>query len=482
MGQIIGREREQKILEKLYRSRKAEFLAIYGRRRIGKTHLIREFFKNKGVYFELMGRKGASTKEQLINFHREFAALFEKEGDYKIPKDWSEAFHRLQKAIEKIPTEQKIILFFDELPWLAGSKSRFLGALDYFWNRHASTFKNVILIICGSAAAWMIKKVIHDRGGLHNRLTEQIRLLPYTLSETGKFLKANGVDLTNRNLTEIYMAMGGVPYYLNQIERGFSPAQSIDRLCFSPQGSLLTEFHKLYTSLFDKAERHVKIVQALSKKWRGLFQNELFEAAGFSKGGRSVDLLNELEESGIVMATPEVGKTKRDLKYRLSDEYSLFYLAWIDPVKPTILHGATEDYWIKIHASQAWAIWSGYAFENLCFKHVSEIKAGLGISGVTTNVGYWKGALHDEGAEIDLVIDRADNCINLCEIKFYSGEYILTEKDEEDLERKKRVFRAKTQTKKSIFITLITPFGAKQNGHYIQSVDNQLTLDCFFKD
>lgn len=484
MEKIIGRQREKCLLEKLYKSEKAEFLAIYGRRRIGKTFLISQFFKDLGIYFEITGNKGASTKEQLINFHREFIALFKSEAEYKSPKNWSEAFYYLTQVLKSINPSQKIILFFDELPWLASPKSGFLQALDYFWNRHASRLPNVILIICGSAASWMIKKVINDRGGLHGRLSAEIRLQPFSLSEVEEYFQFRQINLTKKQIVEIYMATGGVPKYLNYVERGKSSAQNINILCFTPQSPLLKEFHKLYDSLFDDAHKHVKIVRALANKRQGMTQKELLEALDFSVGGRFSDLLTELEESGFIISTQSYGKQIRERKFRLIDEYSLFYLTWIDEAKQSILQGTDQDYWNKIQMSQAWHAWAGYAFENICLKHVSKIKEHLEIGGVSTKESHWQyfspKNSTDKGAEIDLLIDRADQCINLCEIKFYNTVYTMTKEDADDLERKKMVFLMKTQTRKALFMTLITPYGVKENDHYLSCVDNQLSLNSLF--
>lgn len=457
---------------------------MYGRRRVGKTFLITQFFKDSNVYFEVTGSKLASKKEQLTNFYREFIALFKPEAEYVVPKNWSETFHQLKEAICAIPPSQKVILFFDELPWLASPKSGFLQALDYFWNRHASRMPNVLLIICGSAASWMIKKVIHNRGGLYGRLSAEIRLQPFSLSEVEEFFQERRIELSRKQIVEVYMVTGGVPKYLTYVERGKSAAQIINSLCFMPQGPLLKEFHNLYDSLFEDAYRHVKIVRALAERRQGLMQKELFQAADLSIGGRSVELLNELEESGFIIGAQSYGKQVRERKFRLVDEYSLFYLYWIDAIKQSILQGTDQDYWNKIQSTPSWYTWAGLAFENICLKHVGKIKEALEISGVSTRESHWryvppKGS-NERGAEIDLVIDRADQCINLCEIKFYNDVYVMTKQDAEDLERKKMIFRQQTKTNKVLFITLITPYGVKENEHYISSVNNQFTLECLF--
>lgn len=485
MEKLIGRKEEKVILERLYRSKKAEFLAIYGRRRIGKTFLVYNFFKDLGVYFEITGSKDATKQEQIADFHREFIALFRSEANYPLPKNWSDAFHQLHQALKEINSSQKIILFFDELPWLASPKSGFLRALEYFWNRHFSRMPNVLLIICGSAAAWMIKKVINNKGGLHGRLSAEIRLQPFSLTETEEFFKSKEINLTRKQIIEVYMATGGVAKYLSQVERGKSSSQIINSLCFMPQAPLLREFHKLYDSLFNDAQKHVKIVRELANKRHGMTQQELFRATEMPPGGRSVEILDELEESGFIISTQEFGKEVRERKYRLIDEYTLFYLTWIDDIKQNVLQGTEKDYWGKIQQSPTWHSWAGYAFENICLKHIVKIKEALEIGGVSSRQWHWqrrgsKNSDTDEGAEIDLVLDRADQCINLCEMKFYNNIYTLKKHDVEVINKKKRIFLEDTGSRKAIFVTLITSYGAKETDHYLECVDNQLTLDNLF--
>jgi uncharacterized protein len=335
---LIGREKELGIFKRLLQSKKAEFLAIYGRRRIGKTYLVNQFFKDKGIYFTITGSKKASKKKQLKNFHDEFLAIFGDNYNHTLaPSDWSDAFQRMQKTLKSLNTSKKIILFFDELPWLATPRSDFLSALEYIWNQHLSRMDNVILVICGSAAAWMIKKVIHDKGGLHGRLSAQIALQPFHLNEIEKLLFSQNVNLNRKQILNLYMAFGGVAKYLTYIPPGLSSSQIINELCFSPTGSLFLELSHLYGSLFDNPENHIKIIKALAKKRDGIDQKTLLEQVDLKYGGFSTSILNELEESGFITSVPEIRKSKKLRKYRLIDEYSYFYLTWIEKVKSQIL-------------------------------------------------------------------------------------------------------------------------------------------------
>jgi AAA+ ATPase superfamily predicted ATPase len=480
---IFGREAEKAVLERLYLSKRAEFLAVYGRRRIGKTFLIYEFYQNKGVYFEVTGIKKASKKTQLRRFHKKFSKQFPQE-KLQVPLNWEDAFDLINDVIERQNPSEKFILFLDELPWLASPKSGFLEALDYAWNHDFSRHSNVLLIICGSAASWIISKVVKDKGGLHGRLSAKIRLQPFTLSETEGFLASEGIHLKRKQLIELFMAVGGVAKYLVNILPGKSAVQIIDELCFSQQGFLFTEFTELYESLFNESEKHICIVRALSKRRKGLFLDELLEETQLQQGGRITEILEELEESGFIMQMPSFGKAVKNRKIRLIDEYTYFYLTWIEKIKSTLLRSSDMHPWNKLSRTPAYHEWAGHAFENICLKHTDRIKNALGIAGVATEESHWHYSASKKdpgrGAEIDLLIDRADDCINICEIKFCNSEFVIDRHYAEQLERKKAVFQRITKTKKTIFLTLITPFGVVKNEHYIGLVDQQLTMDALF--
>lgn len=477
MENIFARQRELKLLEKLYHSKQPEFLAVYGRRRIGKTFLIRQFFKKKGLYFELAGIKNGSLGQQLQSFSIEFSRVF---GLASSPKGWIEALNELRQAIEKVSSTERIILFFDELPWLATPRSSFLQALEHFWNRYMSDDPRIILIVCGSAASWMIKKIIRNKGGLHGRLTAEIRLLPFDLAETEKFLEHRGIVLERKQLIDIYMAIGGIAKYLTHIEKGKSSLQVISQLCFD--GPLFKEFDELYSSLFQHYQRHISVVKALAETPAGLTKTQISEATDISSGGGLTTILDELEASGFIAAIASFGKQKQQLRYRLIDEYSLFYLRWIIRAKSVALSGVDENFWLKIGHTPAGRAWAGYAFESLCMKHIRKIKEALGISGVSTTESSWfykaaKGS-NERGTQIDLIIDRADNCINLCEIKYTNDPFTIDQDYTLKLQAKKTIFLSKTHSKKSVFTTLITTYGV--GGKELGSVDVELTMNDLF--
>lgn len=486
MNELIAREKELKELEEILHSNQSEFLAIYGRRRIGKTFLISNFFKNKGLYFELTGIKDASLRVQLKNFAIAFSDLFSRGKLISIPASWLDAFTLLRAQIEERKEKGRIILFFDELPWLASSRSNFLQAFEHFWNRYMSRDKRIILVICGSAAAWMIRNVLDARGGLHGRVTRTIRLLPFNLAETERFLKWRGIDLDRKQIVELYMSMGGVAQYLAQVRRGHSSRQAIQEICFSESGYLAKEFYRLYASLFDHHGHHIAFIKILASHGSGLNREEILKRLELKSGGTASRILNELEESGFILAISSFTKGKGAVTYRLIDQFSLFYLKWMEKFDQKV--SLVEDtYWIKQQASQSWAAWAGYAFETICLIHIAQIKKALGLSGISSSQSEWRykgvhGNFKEKGAQIDLIIDRADHCINLCEIKFHKTEWVLNKKDAENLEKRKEVFQAQTKTKKTLFNTLITSYGAQKNSQYIRVVDQQLTMNDLFVD
>lgn len=475
MSKIIGREPEIRLLDSVYQSAMAEFVAVYGRRRVGKTFLISNYFREKGIYFELVGSKKATLSEQLKNFHREFQGLFPDRADVA-PKDWGEAFYRLKQSLEDVKTDQKVIIFLDELPWLASPKSGFLSALEHVWNRYFSRMNNLILVVCGSAASWMLNKVINNKEGLFGRLTKIIPLYPYKLDITAQYLNSMDVLLNHRQIVDIYMCVGGIPKYLSYIKAGQSAVQFINEVFFSSHGQLFLEFPKLYASLFNNSHKHYTIVKALSQKRYGMYQKELLEAVKLPQSGTNSKVLEELESSGFIASIPMFGKTVHDRKFRLIDEYSYFYLNWVEDRRAYILAGSDKNYWEKMFNTASWKAWSGFAFETICFKHIAQIKRRLGISGINSTESHWE----NEKAQIDLVIDRADDCVNLIEIKFSNSEFSISKDYAEKLRRKRNEFIEATETNKAVFITLITPYGAKKNVYYNELIQSEIILKDLF--
>lgn len=473
MARLIGRNKELQLLNSLNDSDKSEFVAIYGRRRVGKTFLIRKAFEGKFA-FQLTGLANATTRKQLANVHVALVRQNASQESISPADNWFDAFGQLIAFLEAQPPGKKVV-FFDELPWLDTPKSDFMSALEHFWNSWASNRTDIILIVCGSAASWIINKLINNKGGLHNRITKRIRLEPFTLTETETFLIHKGAAFDRYQIIQLYMVLGGIPYYLDFVDGGMSAAQNIDKLCFDPDGILRTEFTNLYTSLFKKAQNHIAVIEALSKKAKGLTRDELIEAAKLPNGGSTTVLLQELEACSFIRKYVAFGKKEKASLYQLIDFYSLFYQAFIK-------NSGTFDQhtWLNGIDSPQYRAWSGYAFEMVCLHHLNEIKHGLGISGVQTATSSWHSTTLQPKAQVDLVIDRRDHVINLCEMKFSINPFTIDKKYADALRNKIGVFTAQTATRKAVYLTIITTYGLVKNEHANSLVQNSLTMDVLF--
>ncbi len=481
---LIGRNHEQAILKELLYSNQAEFLAIYGRRRIGKTFLIREYFKDKKVhFFNSTGSKDASLTDQVEHFTQEISKVFYG-GIKLVPgKNWDKTFEILTSAIASISKNKKIVLFFDELPWMATKNSKLLTTLDYYWNQHWSRDSRIKLIICGSSASWIVDKIISNRGGLHNRITKQICLLPFDLKETKTFLDSKNIKLTHKQVTQIYMVMGGVPYYLNNIKKGLSASQNIDTLAFTKDGLLTNEFDNLFASLFDMHELSIELIKVLAGQRGGVSQEEIFKKIGGIKGKLGIQKLKELESAGFVIRFKPYLHSKRGIYYKIVDEYTLFYLDWILPIKDSLIHRTSvSGYWAKQQNVATWYSWAGYAFEAICYKHISQIRDALhlDVSSLASTWRFKSRTLYQIGAQIDLLFDRPDDAITLCEIKFTNKPFHIDKSYSETLENKIRVFKEITRTRKQIFLVMISALGLQNSKYTDTLVSNIITLEDLF--
>ncbi|MEM6802652.1 MAG: hypothetical protein AAF696_14685 [Bacteroidota bacterium] len=371
--------------------------------------------------------------------------------------------------------DKRKVIFFDELPWFDTHGSDFLMGLEHFWNGWASYRSDILLITCGSAASWMIKKLIRDKGGLHNRVTERILIQAFSLKETEEFMKDKGAEYDLYQLLELYMVVGGIPFYLENIQINRSIAQNIDHLFFTPGGLLQGEYFDLYRSLFKSYTKHMSIVEALANKSKGLSRADLVTKTQLKEGGNLSLILDELEQSGFIKRNFPFGRTMRDSIYQLSDPYSLFYLSF---VKNSKAQGAGS--WLSRLGNPKWRAWSGYAFEQICLYHAESIKKHLGISGVYTEVSSWKSKKSEGGAQIDLIFDRKDRVINLCEIKFSESRYTITKSYAENLQNKLEVFKEETGSRKTLFLTMITTFGINPNKYSLRYIKESLEMSALF--
>lgn len=466
---LIGRENEIEILKRSYESNEPEFIALYGRRRVGKTFLVRQLFRDNMTFY-LTGIYKGSLKEQLDNFSMQMEAYFGIEPP-KL-KSWFEAFSLLRKCLEKLPEGRKLI-FLDELPWMETQRSRFVKALELFWNGWASGRNDIMMIVCGSATSWMDKKVIHAKGGLHNRLTQRIHLKPFKLRETREYLLSKGMEWSDYEIAECYMALGGIPYYLSKLLPNLSMTQNIDNLFFSASPVLEDEFKMLYEALFSSPESYIRVVEHLGHSGEGETRDALSGSLKMKDGGSLSKILEELEISGIVTSFPTFGMKKKKSIYKLTDFYTSFYLHFIKNNK-----SRDYRYWTNMIDNPIRRRWEGLAFERVCQYHSDEIKQKMGILGVSSEISTWRSQDH-HNYQIDMVIDRRDNNISLCEMKFSLNTYSITAADEQRMRERMAIFSERLKKKKTLSWTFVTTYGITRNSH-ASLVRNEVLLSDLF--
>lgn len=470
---LIGRKREMDLLDRCAQSGRPEFVAVYGRWRVGKTYLIRQYFKD-GFAFYATGVADGKTRDQLKAFHAKLSEYGSPER--AIPRDWFEAFSRLRRLLQsegvrRDRVSSRIVVFLDEVPWMDTARSDFKPALDFFWNGWASARDDVMVIACGSASSWMISNLIDDHGGFYNRITRQIRLLPFTLGECEEFFRREGVVFSRRQMVKCYMVFGGIPYYLNAIDRRASLAQNVEQLCFGEAGELRHELDRLFRSLFRHGNRHFSIVCALAERRGGLTRAELEGRAEIGGGKGLTSTLLELEQSGFIRRYKDFTKEVRGAFYQVIDPFTLFSLRF--------LQGDGPESWMTFVNSAAYASWSGLAFELVCLLHVNQIKGALGVAGVQSSQSSWRSSKIDPGVQIDLLIDRRDDVINLCEMKFSGEPFAIDRAYAQALQRKLTAFREETGTRKALHITMVTLSGLVHNAYW-NDVQQELTADDLF--
>ena len=472
---IIGRVDEIKRLDRCMDSNSAQLIIVYGRRRVGKTFLINEYFNNKFA-FKLTGAHKKPKSFQLENFNEE---MNRKTGGKAVTAtNWRMAFGELRDYLEKLPNNEKQVVFFDEMPWIDTPQSDFRSLFEWFWNDWASTQNNLIFIVCGSATSWMTDNIIDNKGGLFNRQTCRLYLQPFTLYETEVFMNAKGISWSRYEIAECYMIMGGIPYYLSLLDENTSYTRNIDALFFKRKGELWDEFDHLYKTLFSNSGSYIRLVEALSTKPGGMTRNEVIKKTGIPSNGALSKMLDDLVVSGFVRISSFYGKKKKDALYQLADYYTAFYFRYIRDN-----YGKDEHYWSNAIDNPARRVWAGLTFEQLCKDHISQIKQKLGISGVLSEEYVWYTQENEElgisGAQIDLLIDRRDRVINICEMKFSINEFVIDKAYDMSLRNKLESFRRETNCRKTLQTTMITTYGVKQ-GKYSGFIQSQITLDDLF--
>ena len=479
---ITGRRKELETLERIYKSKKSELVAIYGRRRVGKSYLVSECFGKKilfkavGTYMKDGDKDYESYRQlQLAHFHDSLVIAGLPTAEPK-PTCWREAFLLLRKVLEKKRNKRKVI-FIDELPWLAGPQpSEMIAELGYFWNSWADSERNIVLIVCGSATSWMLDNVIHDYGGLHGRLTETIKLLPFTLSECETYFRKNGFHLSRYEICVGYMALGGIPYYLDKLRNDRTMTDNIDAIFFSDE-LIHQEFKDVYTGLYSSKERYVDIVKAAGSKFYGMTQAELSKATGIRTGGSLSKLLDNLKESGITREYPRYGKERVETVYQLKDFFSLFYLRFVQGKQ------AKPGGWNAIHGTASFYTWAGDTFELLCIEHLRNMQDALRLSSIDRNYCWSGNGAGGKGAQVDLVLEsKAAQTDYLCEMKFSNGKFVISQDAEENIRNKIDAFAySKMHNKtRSIQTVLVTTMGVASNMH-AGIINHTLTLDDLFR-
>lgn len=473
MAEIIGRTKEIRLLKELYSSDNPCFAIVYGRRRVGKTFLVREVFENNFTFYST----GINEKDKNKQLSAFFMSLmkYSKDENFSMPKDWLEAFGLLIKILEKSEDKKKLI-FLDELSWMDTQKSDFVTGLEWFWNSWASARNDVMLVGCSSATSWIVKKIFRNHGGLYGRVTNRIHLNAFTLGECEQYFSANNIKMSRAEQLQCYMVMGGIPYYISLLDRKLSVAQNIDNLFFNKDGQLRYEYKNLYEALFTNAEKYMLIVEALGKKSQGLSRTEVIESTKLPNSGATTAMLEDLENCDIIRKYSAFGKTKRDELYQLTDFYTLFYFSFIK-------NNANNDkeFWTHHTNTPKTNSWAGYAFEQVCLAHSDQIKKSLGISGIATSIYSWQSKKQETAAQIDMIIDRADNVVNVCEMKYSNTPYIINKEYDANLKHKMWSFAEESKTKKTLRLVMVTTWGLKQNV-YSGEVSNEVTMEDLFSN
>ena len=475
MAEIIGRRKEIKELQDCYQSKRSEFIVVYGRRRVGKTYLVNNVFEDRLAFqhtglspFEL--KDEVLSQSQLTNFYSSLKRYGYKGNDK--PDDWLSAFDALISLLSSQPKDKPQVVFIDEIAWMDTPRSGFITAFEHFWNGWGANRGNLKLVVCSSAASWVMDNIINNRGGLFDRTTREIHLSPFTLGETSDYLDSIGVTYDHYDVLQTYMAVGGVPYYLSFIQPGMSVAENIDNLFFEKNAKLKNEYKNLFSSQFANPEACKGIIDCLTANKTGCTRAEIMEKGGFSSGGTLSQQIKSLMASDFIMSyVPYKGK-KRDMKYKIIDPCILFSTKFAQKT-------TNDHYWRNNQNSATLNTWRGLAFENVCFSHIPQIKTALGINGVQTEVLPWHSEQKSGGAQTDMIIDRADRIVNICEMKFYNTEFVVDKDYDEKLRNKLDVFLRETKLRKSVLMTLVTTYGLGQS-RYSGRFQNVITMDQLF--
>ena len=456
-------------------SNRSEFVIVYGRRRVGKTFLVDSFFDGQYDFSYVGGHKLAKAKQL-----RNFAKALKKAASMSLqPKfsDWDDAFDALEEYLETLPADRKKVVFIDEMPWIDTPQSEFVEALETFWNGWGARRNDIMFVASGSASSWMMDKLVENPGGLHARITNNIYVRPFTLRETEEYLQSKRFNWSRYQILQLYMVLGGIPFYLSLLDPNQSLLANIDRLFFRRNGELKTEFDELYNAIFNKADKYLEVVALLNNNHEGMTFNQI-RTAGKLDGKRLTTVLRNLERCDFIISYQQFGNKSRGTLYRLADFYTLFYYKFV-----ASRDTKDEEWWSHNYNSRSVESWQGFSFELLCLTHIPQIRQKLGISGISTNASSWryvpqKGS-DERGCQIDLVIERGDHIINLCEMKFSMAPFSITSVYEQHIRKRMQTFRDKTKTTSTLTITFVTTFGVAA-GQHSGVVDNEIVADDLF--
>ena len=478
MSVIVGRKTEIEELEKLYSSDRPEFVALYGRRRVGKTYLIKQVFKDR-LTFQHTGVSPVDSLDDKNRLRTQLESFYYSLLNYGLegfnpPKTWMEAFFMLSQLLKKLDKGQRMIIFIDELPWMDTPRSRFLSAFENFWNGWCSDHDNIMLIVCGSATSWMLRNLSRSKGGLYGRLTCEIKLSPFTLKECEEYFENENIELSRYDIMQSYMVFGGIPYYLSYFRKGYSFEQNADMILFGDKPRLKDEFNRLFKAIFANAEDCKKIIVHLATRNYGYTREEIAEATNLPLGGGLSETLGALAESDFIIRYSPYGKSQGEY-YKLVDNFCLFWLKFVEP------NQSDASFVNDNFTSDIMNSWKGVAFEQVCWNHIPQIKAALGISGVKTSISTWnvKGEDGEPGIQVDLLIFRDDNIVNLCEMKFSSFSYSVDKNEETRLIQRVETLKKTLSPKQKAHLTLITSYGLHQ-GKHSGKIQKVITMDNLF--
>jgi hypothetical protein len=408
---FVGRKNELRMLNDAYRSGKDELVVLYGRRRIGKSSLVKRFAEKKKAYYEFEALEGETTPGQINHFLQQL----KKQIDDPILDsvrfaNWEQVFTYLTEKVINRKSKVKKILFLDELPWMAAGRIRLVSLLKYYWDNHWKS-KHVMLILCGSVASFMVKKVLHSNA-LYGRTTIEILLKGFSPEEAARLLSKK----RSREETLNYqLVFGGVPKYLEQINTSQSFNKNMNTLCFSPHGIMLKEVERIFYSQFREPRTYLKIINLLKN---GIFSlSEISSKTKIPSGGGLKQYLKNLERAEMIRSYIPFDRSgnSKFKKYTLADEFLVFFFKYMGPNLRVIKESSSRRLFETL-TQNSFDSWLGFAFERFCLKHAGLLALVMDFADdILLASPYFK--KNDERFQIDLLYQRADRVITVCEIK-----------------------------------------------------------------